>query len=160
MIVINKNTEYNFTQREIKILKVCVAAITKIAQEDEVPVSYSDSIKVEDWFIKDKKQSNLILSPSSIRGIDSASNCFNAFFGENTNLDTITKENVLEFRNHLFSKVKSQVYWRTIKASLNRAVECGYLKINHFNTVKPPKRQEKKPTYLTREELNKILNCL
>lgn len=119
-----------------------------------------NNISVLDWSIKDIKLNQSKLSASSLRSIQTAFRHLINFFRADTQLNDITKEQVVEFRSYLFSKVSNLVYWRTYRASLNRAVEYGYLTTNHFNTVKPPKKQKTKPKNMSRKELEKTFPYL
>ena len=116
-------------------------------------------IKISKWIEKDIKLNKSNLSPSSLRSIRTSFRYFSEFFGD-IHLHEIDKEMVAEFRSFLFSKVRNSVYWRTIRASLNRAVELKYLKINYFNILKPPKKQKNKPAIISREEINSLKKFL
>ncbi len=116
-------------------------------------------IKISKWIEKDIKLNKSNLSPSSLRSIRTSFKYFSEFFGD-IYLHEIDKEMVAEFRSFLFSKVENLVYWRTIRASLNRAIELKYLKINYFNILKPPKKQKNKPAIISREEINSLKKFL
>ena len=62
------------------------------------------------------------------------------FLGPNKYPDEISKEDLTRFRKYLYSKVDNNVYWRTLRASFNRAKEIEYIHENHFNIIKPPKK--------------------
>lgn len=112
-------------------------------------------IKIENWIKKDIELNHNHLRENSLRSIEASFKYFVEFFG-NIFLDEITKERVIEFRSYLFSKINNLVYWRTLRASLNRAVEYGYLELNHFNSVKAPKQQKSKPKNIPFDDLVKI----
>lgn len=117
-------------------------------------------ITVKDWIKKDLQLNKNNLSASSLRSITTAFKYFTDFIGSETFINDISKERLVEFRSFLFNKIKNLVYWRTLKSSLNRALSYGYLQVNHFNSVKPPKQQQRKPKNISWNELELILEHL
>jgi site-specific recombinase XerD len=49
-----------------------------------------------------------------------------------------------------------RVYYRTLKAAFNKAVDWGYLNENYFIKVKLPKRQKLAPVFITSDQLSMI----
>jgi len=55
------------------------------------------------------------------------------------------------------SKYSAALYYRTLKAAFNKAVDWDYIPSNPFNKIKLPKFQKPNPAYITYSELQQIL---
>lgn len=55
------------------------------------------------------------------------------------------------------SKYSAALYYRTLKAAFNKAVDWDYIPSNPFNKIKLPKFQKSNPAYITYIELQQIL---
>lgn len=81
------------------------------------------------------------------------------YFSPTRVLSTIETKDAEKFLYHLKKSAPLGVYnyHRTFKAMFNKAVEWNYIRVNPFLKVKLPKRQEKRPAFITHDELGKIL---
>ncbi|MCB0752746.1 MAG: site-specific integrase [Ignavibacteriae bacterium] len=86
---------------------------------------------------------------------------FNMFreFIDNPNLDNISVNDVERFLVMTFRRSKSaaHLYQRTLKASFNKGVVWGYLEANPFAKVKLPKQIKSLPSFISKEEFQKII---
>ena len=81
------------------------------------------------------------------------------FYPETREVNTIETKDAEKFLYHLKKNAPLGVYnyHRTLKAMFNKGIEWNYLRNNPFTKIKLPKRQEKRPAYITTEELEKVL---
>lgn len=96
-----------------------------------------------------------------LRSIKLALNALSKYFGEDRILAEITLRELEQFKLFI-SKAAPKgyvVYFRNLKAAFNRAVLWGYIDSNPFVKIKVAKVQLNKPIYLTKEDLNKVLDC-
>ena len=80
------------------------------------------------------------------------------FFGLQKSIQSIGLKEVENFLTYLQRKVVkgNRVYYRTLKAAFNKAIDWGYVKDNYFIKVKLPKRQKVNPAYINSEQLAAI----
>ncbi|MCL4548098.1 MAG: site-specific integrase, partial [Bacteroidetes bacterium] len=80
------------------------------------------------------------------------------FFGKQKAIHEIGLKEIENFSSNLQQKVTRgyRVYFRTLKAAFNKAVEWGYVKENYFRKVKLPKRQKVNPMFITSDQLSAI----
>lgn len=80
-------------------------------------------------------------------------------FTDNIPLNRIDPKLVESFVNQTFSKSKfsARLYYKTLKAAFNKAVNWGYIVVNPFSKVTFPKIQKSNPAYISQIELEKIL---
>ena len=81
------------------------------------------------------------------------------FFSPIKELNTIELKDAEKFLYQLKKNAPFGVYnyHRALKAMFNKGIEWNYIKVNPFTKIKLPKRQEKKPAFITKDELEKIL---
>lgn len=74
-------------------------------------------------------------------------------------LNEIRSKDVEKFILFTYQKSTStaHLYNRTLKAAFNKAVSWGYLLENPFSKIKLPKQENKIPVFITKCELNKII---
>lgn len=84
------------------------------------------------------------------------------FFGIQNSVSAIQMKDVENFLIHLQQKVKKgyRVYYRTLKAAFNKAVDWDYVKENYFHKVKLPNKQQIKPVFINSYQLLVIINQL
>lgn len=85
------------------------------------------------------------------------------FFESRNSIKSIGLKDVEKFVIYLQQKVKKpasssrgegyRVYYRTLKAAFNKAVEWGYVNMNYFQKVKLPKRQQVNPIFISSDQL-------
>ena len=73
-------------------------------------------------------------------------------------INSIQAKDIENFLIHIQKKVKKgyRVYYRTLKAAFNKAVEWGYVNVNHFQKVKLPKKQQVNPAFMNCDQLTLI----
>lgn len=81
------------------------------------------------------------------------------FYSPLRELNTIDEKDAEKFLLHLKKNAPLGVYnyHRTLKAMFNKGVEWNYLRSNPFSKIKLPKRQEKRPAFLTADDLENVL---
>ncbi|MFA7421265.1 MAG: tyrosine-type recombinase/integrase [Melioribacteraceae bacterium] len=101
-------------------------------------------------------------SEAYFSSVDSSFKKLVEFFGVQKPIATIQLREVEQFLNYVKTKVTKgyRVYFKTLKAAFNKAVEWNYIKENPFCRVKLPKRQEVKPGFIKNEELKRIKSKL
>lgn len=82
------------------------------------------------------------------------------YFGSGKSISTIGLKEVENFSTYLQQNVTNgyRVYFRTLKAAFNKAVEWGYVNVNHFQKVKLPKKQQVNPVFINSDQLSAISN--
>lgn len=82
-------------------------------------------------------------------------------YAGDTKLKNISSRDFENFVNFTFSRSKyaALLYYRTIKASLSKAVDWGCIKDNPAKKVRIPKNPKKLLAILTEEELNNIITA-
>ncbi|MBS3945356.1 MAG: tyrosine-type recombinase/integrase [Melioribacter sp.] len=88
------------------------------------------------------------------------------FFGAQKSIRSIGLRNIENFASHLQQKVNRhtsssrgegyRVYFRTLKAAFNKAIEWGYVNENYFLKVKLPKKQKLAPVFISSDQLSAI----
>jgi integrase len=75
-------------------------------------------------------------------------------------IDMISTFHIDQFISSVASNTKfaASLYYRTLKAALNKAVIWNYLRENPFNKIKSPKVPKSLPVYISESELKQILN--
>lgn len=81
------------------------------------------------------------------------------YFGIQRSIQSIGLKEVESFLTYLQRKVVKgyRVYYRTLKAAFNKAIDWGYVKENYFLKVKLPKKQRVNPAYIDERQL--LLIC-
>ncbi|MEW6506161.1 MAG: tyrosine-type recombinase/integrase [Bacteroidota bacterium] len=84
------------------------------------------------------------------------------FFGHGKSIQSIALKDMEQFVLYLQRRVKKgfRVYYRTIKAAFNKAKDWGYVKENHFQKVKLPKKQQVNPVFINSDQLLMICDQL
>jgi site-specific recombinase XerD len=84
------------------------------------------------------------------------------FFGKQRSIQSLGLKDLENFITNLQQKVKKgyRVYYKTLKAAFNKAIEWGYLKENNFLKVKLSKKQRVNPAFLNGDQLSVICDRL
>lgn len=84
------------------------------------------------------------------------------FFSGATALNVIKIREVEKFIDYLKKNAPQgyRVYYRTLKAAFNKAIDWGYASENPFCKYKLPKKQRNRPDFITEAELGLILQRL
>ncbi len=77
------------------------------------------------------------------------------YFGKQKSIQSIGHKDVENLLTHLQQKISKgyRVYYRTLKAAFNKAIDWEYVKENYFLKVKLSKKQKVNPAYISSEEL-------
>ena len=80
------------------------------------------------------------------------------FLSNQFSINSIQAKDIENFLIHIQKKVKKgyRVYYRTLKAAFNKAVEWGYVNVNHFQKVKLPKKQQVNPAFMNCDQVTLI----
>ncbi len=81
-------------------------------------------------------------------------------FVDDVPLKKITIPKTQQFLSTVYIKAPkaAELYFRTLKASFNRAVDWGYLSENPFNKIKLPTSKKAYPIFISKAEFNIIFN--
>lgn len=137
-----------------------IKAIKALLGEGQVATSSSISIKqfAEEYsaFIKTN------LSISYWVSVELAFKHLLKFFSGATALNVIKLKEIEKFIDYLKKDAPQgyRVYYRTLKAAFNKAIDWGYISENYFRKYKLPKKQRNKPDYITEIQLELILQRL
>ena len=84
---------------------------------------------------------------------------FTVFIGA-TNLNKISSRQVDKFITSInsYCTAAAGLYYRTLKAAFSKAVVWEYIKDNPFKKIKAPKRVKSLPIFITKEELQLIID--
>ncbi|MFZ1290665.1 MAG: tyrosine-type recombinase/integrase [Melioribacteraceae bacterium] len=86
---------------------------------------------------------------------------FREFFG-NPPIQKITQNDVEKFliTTQKRSLTVAHLYYRTLKASFNKGLFWGYIKVNPFQKIKLPKVAKKYPVFINQNEFNKLVEVV
>ena len=136
-----------FSLEDMEKLKVLFSMMPQVEQKEVVTLrvfaqEYSD-------FIKQNR------SAAYFKSVGNSFKHLTDFFGIQKSIRSIGLKEVENFLTHLQRKVArgNRVYYRTLKAAFNKAIDWGYISDNYFKKVKLPKRQKVAPAYITSEQL-------
>ncbi len=101
-------------------------------------------------------------SKSYFVSVNIALNNLTEFFGIQNSITVIQLKDVENFLIYLQQKVKKgyRVYYRTLKAAFNKAVDWGYVNENYFHKVKLPKKQQVNPVFINSDQLSVISDLI
>ncbi|KUG26669.1 hypothetical protein ASZ90_003491 [hydrocarbon metagenome] len=97
---------------------------------------------------------------SYYRSVETALNHLTEYFGLQKLISSLSHKDIEQFVTHLQQHVKKgyRVYYRTLKAAFNKAIDWQYVDVNHFVKIKLPKKQKLNPLFITEQELEHVLN--
>lgn len=132
----------NFSPDDLKICKVETKNIT-------LKKFYEEYIEFTE----------LSKSKHYIRNIKLSFNKFLDFTGD-IKLNQINIKLLDSFLNSTFKRTEysAALYYRTLKAAFSTAENWGYIETNLFKKIKAPKTPNKIPVFISKEDLNKIID--
>ncbi len=156
-----KRTKVSTKTKDLKKAKKFLASFSIPHKVNNVVFELNNSIKLADFrdeyinYLSDSKSKSYIE-----RSIKPAFKFLLENVG-NELLEYITVRKLDNFINERFkvSKSSSGLYYRTLKAAFSKAVVWNYLDENPFKKIKAPKQVKSLPVFITKDELNKILDC-
>ena len=150
-----KNMAEHYTLDEIKKLKNMLDRVEKKKKQQ-----LGNSTNIYKFSQEYKKYIKITFSTKYLSSVNNSLKHLIKFFGENKLLDELSVKEIEEFKYYLMKSAPKGfvVYMRTLKAALNIAIEWNYITSNPFVKVKFKKGQKRKPEFLKRDDLEKILN--
>lgn len=126
--------------------------------KQENSLNYSASIKLSTFQVEYLNHIKKTHSPKYISSIELTFRKVIKNIGD-IELDKINNRILEEFIATIFTKSQAAaaLYYRTFKASLNKAVSWEYLTMNPLAKVKLPKMQKKDPVFITPKEFQQII---
>ncbi len=148
MFEYSKKNNLEFPIRKSKSLPVPT-------QQDVPKISSMMLSKFKEEYLEYSKQSK---TKHSIDSIKLSFNQFIKFTGD-LSLNKISAKLVDQFVNTTYARSKSaaNLYYRSMKAAFTKAVNWEYIPENPFKKVKAPKVPRAFPSFISIEELNKII---
>jgi len=106
------------------------------------------------------KYAESFASEKYIKSIDLSLRYLTECLGDQKNISDISVSDILDVLKFLREKAPKGyfVYCRNLTAVFNWGVKLDYLKVNNFDKVKLPKKQKDLPTYISKDQLNKIVS--
>jgi site-specific recombinase XerD len=140
----------NISERDIEKFKLLATLFNEVNRKEVITLRI-----FEDEYINYVKAN---LSPSYVRSIQSSFVHLNNFLGIQKVISEIKLKDAEKFMIWLQGKTKRgyRVYYRTLKAAFNKALEWDYISENPFVKVKLPKVQRVAPKYVTGDRLSVI----
>jgi site-specific recombinase XerD len=98
-------------------------------------------------------------SHSYYKSVETALNHLTDYFGLQRPISSLSHKDIEQFVTHLQQTVKKgyRVYYRTLKAAFNKALDWQYINENFFVKIKLPKKQRLQPVFISEDELEKII---
>ncbi|MBL1214661.1 MAG: site-specific integrase [Ignavibacteriae bacterium] len=149
-----ENIAEHYTIDELQKLKVLLEKIEK-----EKKTVLKSSTTIYKFSQEYKKYINLTFTSSYIKSVVLSLKHLSGFFGEHKLLVELSLKNIEEFKYYLMNRAPKGfvVYMRTLKAAFNIAQEWGYITNNPFQKIKYKTSQNKKPIFITRDELQLVI---
>ncbi len=109
-----------------------------------------------------KEYLEYISSTKSKSYVESINLSFNQFikYSKDLPLNRVDNRLIDKFITSVFSRSKyaAALYYGTLKAAFSKAVDWNYLELNPFKKVKMPKIPKRYPLFITKEELQLIID--
>ena len=86
---------------------------------------------------------------------------FSSIFDKNTPISDINRGHIEQYKSLIESKYKNETaisHWKKLKSIIRYAIDCGYIKSNPFISTSI-KREKKKIDYLTKDEVDLLVNA-
>ncbi len=143
-----------FSREDLEKLKVLLSIIPTSDQREVVTLR----VFAEEYqnFIKDNRSKayhcSVVISYQHLT----------EYFGLQRPVQSIGLRDAESFLAHLQRKVPKgyRVYYKTLKAAFNKAIDWGYIKENCFMKLKLPKKQQVNPAYIDEKTLEVICEKL
>jgi site-specific recombinase XerD len=144
----------NISSKDLEKLKILLSIIPQAEQKEVVTLR----VFMEEY-------SNLIKQNRSKAYYTSVMSSFKhlkEYFGEQKAIQEIGLKEIENYSSYLQQKVNKgfYVYYRTLKAAFNKAVDWGYVKENYFLKIKLQKKQKVNPVFINSEQLLMISDQL
>jgi len=153
MMEIVEQISENYSVADIEKLQSLLDQIKKLKRENPNAITlYSFKVEYE-RFISDS------YSKDYSKSVQLSFKHLLNYFGEEKPISEINNRNLEQFKTSLIKSAPAgtSVYFRTLKASFNKAVEWGYIFSNPFNKIKFGRKQEISPVFINKNELESIL---
>ena len=152
--MLNSETLDQFTERDLSRLKMMLNYIAEPKREEVITLrvftdEYENFVKVN-------------LSDSYAKSVKISCKYLKEYFSPQKILSQINLRDAEQFMIWLQSKTGNgyRVYYRNIKAALNKAVDWEYIKVNPFKKIKLAKKQRVNPAYINSDQLLVISDWL
>ncbi len=140
----------SFSVDEIAKLKILLPLFNEPQQKEVITLR----VLIDEYsnFIKQNRSKSYHVS------VMSAFKHLVEFFGTQKSIREIELKETENFCSYLQQKVHKgfYVYYRTLKAAFNKALEWGYVKENYFLKIKLPKKQKLTPVFINCAQLSVI----
>lgn len=147
-----------FTLDDLEKLKVLMSILpgSGIVNSDAIPKNQVTLRVFVDEYENNIKESRSAAYYSSVQ---CSLKYLSDFWGAHVVIHQITIKQIDEFVLFIQKKAAKgyRVYFRTLKAAFNKAVEWDYIKTNPFSKIKLPKKQKAAPVFVNKKQLNSIL---
>lgn len=151
-----QNILEDLSQNDLVLLE---SIVSKLKQDRSKKLNDSPTIfKFTNEYLSVMNQE---FSKCYLRSIKLSLTSLSKFFGEAKSLAEISIKDLEKYKLFISEAAPKGfvVYLRNLKAAFSRAVLWGYIDSNPFVKIKVAKVQLNKPIYLTKEDLNKVLEC-
>jgi len=142
------------TKRKAVALKFLSKFQTTLTQESKIQnIFLKDFVKEYHHFISDN------YSKKYLSSVELSFRKLQEYFSSDIHLKNISVKQAQEFITSVFKSTKSgaALYYRTLKAAFNRAIEWDYINENPFVKIKLPKYANSLPTFIDYNQFNIIL---
>jgi integrase/recombinase XerD len=128
--------------------------------KEEIHVRKQNPKTLEGFKEEYLEYSNSQFSKSYVKSIELSFKHMINYFGRYKMLNDFSVKNAEDFIRNLKINAPSgfKVYYRNLKASFTKAIEWEYIKSNPFKKITMMRRQVNKPTFIDKDELNKIIS--
>lgn len=152
--MINSEVLNKFSIEDIEKFRLLLSLMPEASQKEVVTLRVFAE-EYGNWVIQNR---SVAYHTSVVLSLNHLTN----FFGKQRSIQSIGLKDVENFLTHIQQKVIKgyRVYFRTLKAAFNKAIDWGYIKENYFLKVKLPKKQKVNPAYINSDQLLAISNRL
>jgi site-specific recombinase XerD len=158
-VVFFRNGKRTTTSTKTTNKKEAIEFMESFSPSEQIAIKpKTKSITLQEFSKEYLKHSELSKSKHSIRNIKLSFNKFIEFSGD-SKLNQINIKVIDQFLNFTFKRTEysAALYYRTLKAAFSTAENWEYIQTNPFKKIKAPKTTNKIPIFISKEELNIIL---